>query len=310
METIEEYLDSLRAAGRSAETCKQYRWQLLRWRAWCANAGVTRLEDLTKAALRRWAASLRDHWQPATCRVAVISIKGYLRWCSEEGTAPAELAEALKTPKRPRRQQRTITTAEFAALLAACGTDPVGLRNRALLLLAFDSLLRAGELCRLDVNDIDLQRRAVLVLGKGDRQEIVRFGAETSDALQAWLAVRPGPSPGPLFVALGGLHPSRRLTRDGLRAILRKLALRAAVPPCSPHALRRGGAVALIEGGAPSRFVQMHARWDDLSMLELYTQRLDASAMYDRFSAVDRLTDSPQNQTVKPSVYESTRAKP
>ena len=284
--TIAEYLDALRAMGRSAETCSQYRWQLAKWSAWCVAANAPTLADLTKALLRRWAANLRDRYAPATCRIAVVAVKGFLRWCAEEELCPASLAACLKTPTRPKRQQRTATLAEVRRLLAVCGTDLAGVRNRALVSLAFDSLLRSGEICRLNVADINLDQHTAKVLGKGDKQEIVRFGAETKTALAAWLAIRPAASTS-LFVAVGGTHPGRRLTRDGLRVILRKLADQAGVAPLSPHALRRGGAVALLENGAPSRLVQIHGRWDDLAMVEIYTQKLEAARLFDRYAALD-----------------------
>jgi integrase/recombinase XerC/integrase/recombinase XerD len=283
---IEEYLDDLRAQGRSVETCKQYRWHLGQWSAWCQQQDLDGWPD--RAVLRRWAAGIRDRWSPATARTAVVTVKGFLRWAGAEGMCAADLGEVLKTPKKHKRVQRSAKVDEVTALLAQCGDNPAGVRNAAMISLTFDSLLRVSELCGLRLRDLDLERMAVVVMGKGGKQEIVRFGEETARRLRLWLAVRKEwAKSDALFVGVGGSSPGATMTRGGVRCILGKLADRAGVPALSPHALRRGGAVAMIEAGAPSRVVQFHGRWDDLSMVEWYTQQVDAAKVFDRYSPVN-----------------------
>lgn len=290
-QSIEEYLNDVRAQGRSVETVKQYRWHLSQWYAWNLEQGVTGWPD--RAGLRRWAAAIRDRWASATARTAVVTVKGFLRWSAHEGLCAAALADVLKTPKRSRRVQRVASTDEVSVLLRGCGGDAIGVRNAAMISLAFDSLLRVSELCGLRLCDVDLDRMAVMVTGKGDKQRVVRFGADTSGRLRAWLALRPATDSQALFVGVGGLTPGEGMTRGGVRAVFGKLASRAGVAHLSPHALRRGGAVAMIEAGAPSRVVQMHGGWDDLSMVEWYTQQVDAGRVFDRYS--------PSNGCVNPT---------
>lgn len=284
---VEEYLDDLRAQGRSVETVKQYRWHLGQWLLWCGENGVTGWPDLDRVGLRRWAAGVRDRWAPATARTAVVTVKGFLRWAGVEGLCAPALGEALKTPKRARRVQRTARAGEVQLLLAQCGSGAAGVRNAAMISLAFDSLLRVSEMTGLRLRDLDLERMAVIVTGKGDKQRVVRFGSGTAERLRAWLAVRPKTDSAALFVGVGGSLPGQPMTRGGVRCILGKLAGRAGVAHLSPHALRRGGAVAMIEAGAPSRIVQMHGGWDDLSMVDWYTQAADVSKVFDEYSPVN-----------------------
>lgn len=281
---IEEYLDDLRAQGRSVETVKQYRWHLGQWLTWCQEAGVRDWAGLDRACLRRWAASVQGRWSSSTARTAVVTVKGYLRWAAAEGRCGKELGETLKTPKK-KKIQRTARSDEVAALLSQCGEDPVGVRNAAMISLMFDSLLRVSELCALRLRDLDLERLAVTVTGKGGKQEIVRYGEGTADRLRLWLALRSGLARcDRVFVGVGGSSPGQAMTRGGVGCILGKLSARAGVTPISPHALRRGGAVAMIEAGAPSRVVQFHGRWDDLSMVEWYTQQVNAAKIFDQYS--------------------------
>lgn len=281
---IDEYLDDLRAQGRSVETVKQYRWHLGRWLSWLAAQGVTDWAGIDRGVLRRWAAGIRDQWAAATARTAVVTVKGFLKWAAGEGLCSASLGDALRTPKRNKRVQRTAGLSEVGLLLAQCGNDAVGRRNAAMISLLFDSLLRVSELTGLELRDVDLARLAVVVTGKGDKQRVVRFGEATAERLRAWLAVRPSTSSQALFVGVGGLSPGGPMTRGGVRCILGKLASRAGVSHLSPHALRRGGAVAMIEAGAPSRVVQIHGGWDDLSMVDWYTQAANVSKVFDAFS--------------------------
>jgi len=292
---FEEYLDDLRAQGRSVETVKQYRWHLGQWLLWCQEAGVQDLAGLDRALLRRWAASVQDRWAPATARTAVVTVKGFLRWAGSEGLCAPKLGETLKTPRRSRRIQRAARVDEIAVMLSQCGADAVGVRNAAMLSLAFDSLLRVSELCSLRVQDVDLTRLAVLVMGKGGKQRVVRFGADTGQRLAAWLRIRGRYTHvDALFVGVGGSKPGEAMTRGGVRCIVGKLADRAGVAHLSPHALRRGGAVAMIEAGAPSRLVQIHGGWDDISMLEWYTQQADAAKGFDRWSPVNGVGHDPE----------------
>ena len=68
--------------------------------------------------------------------------------------------------------------------------DPVGLRDRAALELAYSSGLRVGELCGLDMDDLDLEQRLVRVLGKGGKERVVPVGGKAVQALGEYIKVR------------------------------------------------------------------------------------------------------------------------
>lgn len=302
-EACTQFLLSGRAGGWSPATETQYRWHLQRWRAWLAQRQVVDVGQVTAAILREYGASLAGLYALATRRVAAISLRSFLRWCQEEEILPdgEKLAKAIKTPKVPRQAQRTVSSAEVERLFGACD-DPVrdglsqraaqaaALRNAAMISLLFDSLLRAHELVGLTVADLDLERERVKVRGKGGKVAFVRYGHDTAARLRAWLEVREGVAAcGRLFVAIGGNTPGKELTTNGLRSILKRIGARAGVEGLTTHAFRRGGAVAQLEAGAPSRLVQLHGRWDDIRMIEVYTQQLEADSLFDRYSPIEQL---------------------
>jgi len=103
--------------------------------------------------------------------------------------------------------------------------------------------------------------------------------------LRVWLEVRPAlPGIGAFFVSVGGTTPCRSLTTRGLRIILKKLGEKAGVLDVSPHAFRRSFACIATEAGASSRVLQMCGRWEDIRMVERYTQALQAARLYQRYS--------------------------
>ena len=131
------------------------------------------------------------------------------------------------------------------------GIDPVAeRREKALLLLLYNTGARVQEIVDLDAGDIHLDPVPVVTLeGKGRKQRTCPLWARTLAALQAWLAERT-PAGGPLFLNAQG----RRLSRSGVAYILRKLAARGGISPrhatrVSPHVIRHTTAMHLLEAG-------------------------------------------------------------
>ncbi len=135
--------------------------------------------------------------------------------------------------------------------------------------LLYGSGLRVGELCGLDVDDLDLDAATVRVWGKGSKQRSVPMSAPSVDALREWLAdgreSLSGPdTPAPaVFLNLRG---HRLTTRDARRILDRR-----ASSPTHPHALRHTFATHLLDGGADLRAVQELLGHADLSTTQHYT---------------------------------------
>ena len=303
-EAIRQFLLSGKAGGWAVTTEAQYRWQLERWRLAMAEKGIDQVDQITCAAVREFGASLADHYALSTRRVAAISLRSFVKWCDADKllTDGEKLVKAIKAPRVPQQVQRTVSSAEIERLFDACeepvkcglslaAANAARLRNAAIISLLFDSLLRSHELCRLVIGDLDLEKQRVLVRGKGGKRSWVRYGAATAERLRAWLDVRDTVAKSDLlFVGCGGSTPGGGLTPNGLRAILKRIGKRAGVEDLSTHAFRRGGAVAQLEAGAPSRVVQMHGRWETIQMVETYSRALDADSQFDRYSPIGQLS--------------------
>jgi len=181
----------------------------------------------------------------------------------------------VKAPKLPQRLPRAVPIDEtFALMQAPPEGTPLGLRDRAMLELAYAAGLRVSELVGLTRDAVDLRGHALTVTGKGDKQRLVPFGRAAARALATWLErgrpqlVRSGVRHEHVFVnARGG-----PLSRMGWWKILRAHARGAGVAArVHPHALRHSFATHLLEGGADLRVVQEllgHAR---ISTTAIYT---------------------------------------
>lgn len=304
-DAVNEFLLAGRAGGWSAATEQQYGWHLDRWLTWLAERGVASLDQLTRLSVREYGASLSDVYAPATRRVSAIALRSFLRWLAdeEEIEEATRLAAAIKPPKVPATVQRTMELDEIEALLRACeepvqagltaGQAEAGrLRNAAIVAILFDCMLRASELCRLDVDHVWLERRRLAVQGKGGGEALVRFSEATQVYLGAWLEKRQSVAAEgepALFVAITGNTPGKRLTTNGLRIVVRRLGERAGIPDVSPHAFRRGGAVQAVENGAPERMLLLHARWSNRAMIDTYTRGMRADERFDAYSPMRAL---------------------
>ena len=158
----------------------------------------------------------------------------------------------------------------MARLVAVVGDCDADVRARAILELLYATGIRCAELVGLDLPEVDLEARFVRVLGKGQKERLVPFGAPAEKALRAYLPVRATfrPRTDAVFVnARGG-----RLTGRSVRSIVQRRVVQAAVSQrISPHGLRHSFATHLLERGADLRSIQEllgHAR---LSTTQKYT---------------------------------------
>jgi len=142
----------------------------------------------------------------------------------------------------------------------------------AILELLYATGIRVSELCGLDVTDIDWDRRAVRVLGKGDKQRTVPVGEPAMAALTAWLDVRAAwatPASGQaVFLGERGGRLDPRVAR---RVVHAALAAAPDAPDLGPHGLRHAMATHLLERGADLRTVQELLGHASLATTQIYT---------------------------------------
>jgi integrase/recombinase XerC len=130
-----------------------------------------------------------------------------------------------------------------------------------------------AELCALDDEDVDRERRLLRVVGKGDKERAVPVGLPALRALETWVragrpAVATSTSGRALFLGARGGRIDVRTVR---RVVHRALGAVPDVPDLGPHGLRHSAATALLEGGADLRSVQELLGHASLDTTQIYT---------------------------------------
>ena len=258
-----------------------YRRDLSRYVDWCAARAITDPGAVTGPDLADFTVDLarggngRAPLAASSVARTVIAVRGFHRFCLLEGVTTADPTRSWRPPKTPRRLPKAIPYDRVVSLIEAAGMSqppPIGLRVAALLVILYGLGARFSEACGLDVDDIDLDERVVLLRGKGSRERRLPLGTHAAEAVSAYL-VRGRPalitrSTPALFInARGG-----RLSRQSAWEVISKAADRAGCAGVSPHTLRHSFATHLLEGGADVRVVQELLGHASVTTTQIYTR--------------------------------------
>ena len=275
---IEAFLGSIRYERSLAEnTCASYARDLasfadfLKKRGKTAAAAVTR-EDITEYILGARSKGLAS----STRSRRLVAIRMWLKFLKERRFIRNNPAELLDSPKKAKQLPKVLSEAEvFAMLDKIVGTDPVELRDRAILELFYGCGLRVSELCGLKLENLIGDGELLRILGKGSKERIVPIGGSAGRALTAYLAsaravfTRGDPSITAIFVT----RLQQPFTRQGIYKIVKARALAVGIAPerITPHVLRHCFASHMLQHGADIRVIQELLGHADISTTQVYT---------------------------------------
>jgi len=254
----------LRAAPLGEASRRAYRVDVEEFASWLRRRGQ-KVEDVDARVLAEYTSLLGAprpgrtprRLAPATIARKLAAVRSFLRFTLGRARVP----DASLGPRRPRRLPDVPKQAEVEALLDTLEpTDPLSLRNRALVELVYSAGLRSREAVDLDLADVDFDQELVHVHGKGGKDRTVPLGEEAAHWVGRYLRDgRPALARGAedaLFVSVRG----RRLDTSTLRRL---------VP--HPHRLRHAFATHLLEGGADLRVIQELLGHSSLSTTQVYS---------------------------------------
>jgi tyrosine recombinase XerC len=274
-EHLKDFLQHLALERRlSPRTVDAYRVDLVGLATFLERSGGN-LRQATPGQLRRWLAHLftRGYARSSIARKAA-AVRAFYRFEVRRGHVAANPAGLLASPKLPRRLPSVLKATEAAVLVSApVAPDPWAVRDRAILELLYASGLRVAELCGLNVDDVDLDRGRVRVMGKGGREREAPFGEVAADAVRSYLEeARPRMVPPAGGAALFFNRRGRPLGPRDVRAVVEKYRREMLVGRhVSPHTLRHSFATHLMEGGADIRAVQELLGHGSLATTQRYT---------------------------------------
>ncbi|HLN06703.1 MAG TPA: tyrosine-type recombinase/integrase [Acidimicrobiales bacterium] len=263
-------------AGQSPATRRAYEGDVVGFLEWLERSGVEEPGSVDRLVLRRYLAYLatRRYARRSIARKA-SALRNYFAWLRRTGVIDSDPARRLTAPAGEARLPRVLAPGELDELLDGVRAADEGedrarrLRDDVILELLYGSGLRVGELCGLDLADLDLPGRSVTVWGKGSKQRRVPISEPSIEAVSAYLSAgRPqllDPSE-PTSAMFMNARRRRMTPRDVRRVLDRRSPV-----PTHPHALRHTYATHLLDGGADLRVVQELLGHASLRTTEVYT---------------------------------------
>ncbi len=287
---VREFLIDREASGLSPRSIQFYADELRHLTTFLGDQVPADASQITADRLRAYFVALAGHRNKGGVHAAYRAIRAFIRWYERE-YQPAGWQSPLRNLQVRRPQPKPlppVPLADIKALLATCHRRTfVGDRDYALILCLLDTGCRASEFLALNISDIDMQRGAIYVTGKGDKRRVVFLGAKSRREIARYLRHRPQAKPSdPLWATRDG----KRLSRDGLTEILRRRSQIAGVPVCRPHSYRRAFALLAKRGGTDLLSIQQLLGHSDLRVTRLYVdaQEDDLHEEHRRGGPVDR----------------------
>ncbi len=279
---MHEHLEWLAVHGYSADTVQSRRVAIRRFIVWCDERGLMKPADVSKQVVERYQRHLFYYRKPdgkpltsGTQMGCLVPLKLWFRWLARENHILYNPASELDIPRDGKRLPRVVLSIpEVEAILAeADPSDPMGLRDRALLELLYSTGLRRTEAANLAIYDADFHRRLIAVReGKNKRDRVVPIGERALAWLDKYLLEgRPQ--------LLTHEHEALFVTDYGepclpafIAARMRKYMECAGInKPGATHLLRHACATHMLEGGADIRFLQAMLGHEKLETTAIYT---------------------------------------
>jgi integrase/recombinase XerD len=281
------YLDHLAVErGLSPASVEAYRRDLGAFGAWLARRGLS--SRLSRSDLARYLQDQRVRGLSSRSAARSLSaLRGFYAFAVANLKHADDPTAHLASPKAGLSLPKALSEKDVEALLAAPDTSqPLGLRDRALLELLYASGLRVSEIAGLARERVDLKGRILRVSGKGGKERLVPFGRSAAGWLTRYLGeVRPAldrRGAASLFLSARGAALTRQRLWQIVEGHGRRAGLRRRL---TPHALRHSFATHLLEHGADLRALQMMLGHADIATTQIYT-RVSGSRLrgvYDRF---------------------------
>ncbi|MBK8288066.1 MAG: site-specific tyrosine recombinase XerD [Cellvibrionales bacterium] len=272
---IQQYLDNVwLEKGLSKHTLSAYRSDLDHFFHWLEPQDIN-FAQVSKVDIQTYLSHMLAKGANARSSARFLScIRGFYRFLVREKIVSHDPTLDIQSPKLGRALPKFLTESEVEKLLAAPDlSDPVGLRDRAMLELLYACGLRVSELTGLTVGSLNLRQGVVRVTGKGNKERLIPMGQEAmlwlerynTEARASLLDNQPAEI----------LFPSNRaqpMTRQTFWHRIKLYAKKADIrTPLSPHTMRHAFATHLLNHGADLRVVQLLLGHSDLSTTQIYT---------------------------------------
>ncbi len=313
---IEGFLSYKEAEGISPRTIDSYSRQLEKWMEYEGKIEIRKINSRNIIAYLNW---LRNDYiphryngkthplAPKTIRNFWICLSSFFTWAHTELQIPDPMVD-VPPPKYKIAPVEVFTKDEIEMLLKACAYSreaqtmdrkkfamkrPTANRDQAIILVLLDTGLRAMELCKLTVKDIDVRTGKIEIThgliggAKGGKGRIVYLGKSTKRAVWRYLNEREDENDpdAPVFV---GIH-DKPLNPNALRHLIVSIAKKAGINGAYPHKFRHTMAITYLRSGGDVFTLQSLLGHGSLDMVRHYANiaQIDVEHAHRKASPVD-----------------------
>ena len=281
---LERFLEWMRVTNYSEKTVENRQLYLSYFIIWAEDRGITRPNEVTKPILERYQRYLyhyrKKDGQPLSFRSQhsrLIPIRAWFKWLTRNNHILYNPASELELPRLERRLPKHVLTIREAETVLRVPnlSDPLGIRDRAILEVLYSTGIRRMEVCNLKLFDMDVDRGTLMVRqGKGKKDRMVPIGSRALLWIDKYITeVRHtlllDPNDTTLFIT----HLGEGFTPNRLTQMVREYVDAADIGKRgSCHLFRHTMATLMLENGADVRFIQAMLGHAKLETTQIYTQ--------------------------------------
>ena len=280
---LDQFLDYvLLERGLSAHTRDAYGADLERFLKHLRGASVRSLNSVTRNHILSFLMDEKERGI-ATTSIArrLVAIKVFFRYLAQEGLLKENVTEAMDSPKLWKVLPDALSYEEVERLLLQPdATNPLGVRDRAILETFYGSGLRVSEICGLTLDGLQSEAGYLRCVGKGNKERVVPVSNTALQSVEQYLGeVRPLHTQDDDMRILFLTRRGTGFSRKGMWKLIKQHARDAGIGKnVTPHTLRHSFATHLLSNGAPLRIIQEMLGHADIATTQIYTH-VDSSRL-------------------------------
>jgi integrase/recombinase XerC len=275
IEELNNYCDYLKYQKNYSEyTIISYKDDILEYLEFIEREALD-FKSIEYSDIRFYLMYLKDEKQDNNTSISrkLSSLRGFYKYMANEGIVKSNVFSLVNGPKKSKKLPRYFEYNELEELFLVPDVNtPLGQRDLLLLEMLYATGVRVGELVSIKVSDIDMGRRNIIILGKGNKERFVTYGEYCEDILKKYLSdgyltLNQKNSEYLFLNNNGGV-----LTERGVRYILDQLIKQTEIQKSiSPHMIRHSFATHLLNNGCDLLTVQKLLGHESIKATQVYT---------------------------------------
>ncbi|WP_261816377.1 tyrosine recombinase XerC [Vibrio gallicus] len=258
--------------GLSNHTQSNYQRQLTIIAEQLSSLGIVEWHLVDTAWVRQIAAKgARQGLKPNSLATRLSCLRSFFDFLVLKGVMKANPAKGVSSPRSHKRLPKNLDVDQTNQLLEIDMSDPLAIRDRAMMELMYGTGMRLSEIVQLDVDNISGGRGEIRVIGKGNKERIVPFSGQAKEWVERWCQARPqllkqhDPA---LFISKLG----KRISHRNVQKRMAEWGIKQGVSShVTPHKLRHSFATHILESSGNLRAVQEMLGHESLSTTQIYT---------------------------------------